>query len=536
MTPSPDSAPPSHSDAPVSPFNLADLWEAVAEQVPERVALRCAGSQRTYAELEERANRLAHWFADQGVQPGQHIGLYLQNCLEYVECMLAAYKIRAVPINVNFRYVAEELRYLFNDADLVGVVYQPEYAERLAEISTDTPHLRWSLSVGPDYESALADSPPSRQFGPRSGDDHYVLYTGGTTGMPKGVLWRQEDAFFACMGGGDPSRPEITSVDELVERISTEPTTFLALAPLMHAAGCWTVMINLLSGNRVAIWTGPLDPAEVWRTVERESVNATSAVGDAVMRPLLDAWDAFDEKPDVRSLRVFSSGGAPLSAAVRERFLTTFSIPLSDGYGSSETGIQAGRVFVGPTGDGPEPQFVARQAVVMDEATHEPVPPGSTKTGRVARTGRIPLAYYNDPEKSAATFVEWDGRRWSLTGDMGTVAADGTITLLGRGSICINTGGEKVYPEEVEAVLRKADDVYDVLVVGAPDERWGQRVVAVVEAASGAALAEDDLRQLARKYLAGYKVPKQVVFVDKIVRSPSGKADYRWAAEVAAGD
>jgi acyl-CoA synthetase (AMP-forming)/AMP-acid ligase II len=273
------------------------------------------------------------------------------------------------------------------------------------------------------------------------------------------------------------------------------------------------------------------------RTIEREAVTATSAVGDAVLRPLLDAWDSFDPKPDLRALQLFSSGGAPLSPAVRERFLATFpTIPLSDGYGSSETGIQAGRVFVGPTGDGPEPQFVARQAVVMDEETHEPVPPGSTKVGRVARTGRIPLGYYNDPEKSAATFVEWDGRRWSLTGDMGTVAADGTISLLGRGSICINTGGEKVYPEEVEAVLRRSDAVYDVVVVGAPDERWGQRVVAVVEPTPGTDTTEDELRGLARKYLAGYKVPKAVVFVDHIVRSPSGKADYRWAAGIAAGD
>ena len=520
-----------------SPFNLADLWESVSDEVPARVALRCSGAERTFAQLEERANRLAHWLIDRGVQPGQHVGLYLQNCPEYVEAMLAAYKIRAVPINVNFRYVAEELRYLFNDADLVGVLYQPEYADRLAEVTTDTPRLGWSLAIGPDYEEALAASSPQRDFGARSGDDHYVLYTGGTTGMPKGVLWRQEDAFFACMGGGDPSRPEITSVGELVERIAPEQTTFLTLAPLMHAAGCWTVMIYLLGGNRVVLWSGPLDAAEVWRTIEREAVTATSAVGDAVLRPLLDAWDSFDPKPDLRALQLFSSGGAPLSPAVRERFLATFpTIPLSDGYGSSETGIQAGRVFVGPTGDGPEPQFVARQAVVMDEETHEPVPPGSTKVGRVARTGRIPLGYYNDPEKSAATFVEWDGRRWSLTGDMGTVAADGTISLLGRGSICINTGGEKVYPEEVEAVLRRSDAVYDVVVVGAPDERWGQRVVAVVEPTPGTDTSEDELRDLARKYLAGYKVPKAVVFVDHIVRSPSGKADYRWAAGIAAGD
>jgi 3-oxocholest-4-en-26-oate---CoA ligase len=520
----------------ISPFNLADLWEAVADEVPDRVALRCGGAQRTYAQLEERANRLAHWFIDQGVAPGQHVGLYLSNCLEYVEATLAAYKVRAVPINVNYRYVAEELRYLFTDADLVGVIYQPEYAERLAEVSPDAPLLRWSLAVGQEYEDALATSSPVRGFEARSGDDHYVLYTGGTTGMPKGVLWRHEDAFFACMGGGDTTRPEITSVRELAERIAPEQTTFLALAPLMHAAGGWTVMINLLGGNRAVLWPGPLVPAEVWRTIERESVTATSAVGDAVLRPLLDAWDSFEQKPHLGSLRMFSSGGAPLSPAVRERFLATFpTLPLSDGYGSSETGIQAGRVFVGPTGDGPEPQFIARQAVVMDEETREPVPPGSTTVGRVARTGRIPLGYYNDPEKSAATFVEWDGRRWSLTGDMGTVAADGTISLLGRGSICINTGGEKVYPEEVEAVLRRSDAVYDVLVVGAPDERWGQRVVAMVEPTPGTEPTEDDLRDLCRKYLAGFKVPKAVVFVEHIVRSPSGKADYRWAAEVAAG-
>jgi acyl-CoA synthetase (AMP-forming)/AMP-acid ligase II len=252
------------------------------------------------------------------------------------------------------------------------------------------------------------------------------------------------------------------------------------------------------------------------------------------MRPLLDAWDDFEPKPDIESLAVVSSGGAPLSTALRDRFLATFSIPLSDAYGSSETGIQAGRIFLGPTGDKPEPQFTAQQAVVMDEETRRPVVPGSGIVGRVSRTGRVPLAYHKDPARSAATFVEWDGRRWSLTGDMGTVAADGTITLLGRGSLCINTGGEKVYPEEVEGTLRQSRAVYDVVVVGVPDERWGERVVAVVQPAPGAEPTEGELMSLVRASLAGYKVPKQVVFVEQVVRSPSGKADYRWAADVAA--
>jgi 3-oxocholest-4-en-26-oate---CoA ligase len=520
----------------MSQFNLADVWEAIADHVPQRIALRCRAEHRTYAQLDERANRLAHWLLAQGVRPGQHIGLYLQNCFEYLEGTLAAYKIRAVPINVNYRYGADELRHLFNDADLVGVVHQGDYTELVTAIAPDVATLGWSLVTGDDYEAALASSSPARDFDARSGDDHYILYTGGTTGLPKGVVWRHEDAFFACMGGGDSTRPEVTSVSELIERVAPVQQTFLLLAPLMHAAGGWTVMINLFGGHTVVLWPGPLDAVEVWRTIERERATSTTAVGDAVMRPLLDAWDSLDPKPDVSSLIGFSSGGAPLSPVLRERFLTTFPhLPLADGYGSSETGIQAGRVFMGPTGDNPEPQFLARQAVVMDETTHEPVPWGSQTVGRLARTGRIPLEYYNDPAKSAATFVEWDGKRWSLTGDMGTVAGDGSITLLGRGSICINTGGEKVYPEEVEAVLRQSDTVYDVLVVGAPDERWGQRVVAVVEPTPGTTPTEEDLRALARRALAGFKVPKQVVFVDQVVRSPSGKADYRWAADVAAG-
>jgi acyl-CoA synthetase (AMP-forming)/AMP-acid ligase II len=516
-------------------FNLADLWEAVADRVPDRVALRCGEQCRTYAQLEERSNRLAHWYLEQGIGTGDRIGLYLQNCVEHVEATLAAYKVRAVPVNINYRYTAGELEHLFNDADLVGLVHQSDYLDRVCEVEPQVATLRWKLVTGSMYEGALASTPPDRDFGPRSPDDLYILYTGGTTGFPKGVVWRQEDAFFACMGGGNPALPEVTSVEELIERIAPEPSTFLLLAPLMHAAGGWVVLLHLFSGNKVVLWSGSLDPSEVWRTVAREKVTATSTVGDAVMRPLLDAWDGFDPKPDIGTLAVVSSGGAPLSPALRDRFLATFpSIPLSDAYGSSETGIQAGRIFLGPTGDRPEPQFTAQQAVVMDEETHRPVEPGSGIVGRVARTGRIPLGYHKDPARSAATFVEWDGRRWSLTGDMATVAADGAITLLGRGSLCINTGGEKVYPEEVEGALRQSRAVYDVVVVGVPDERWGERVVAVVEPAPGADPTERELTSLVRASLAGYKVPKRVVFVEEVVRSPSGKADYRWAAGVAA--
>ena len=519
----------------MSDFNLADNWEAVADSVPDRVALRCGEQRRTYAQLDQQSNRLAHWYLEQGVQTGDHIGLYMENCVEYVEATLAAYKVRAVPININYRYAARELEHLFKDADLVGVVHQRGYTNRVMEVEPQVPTLRWKLATGSTYDHALASSSPARDFGPRSGDDRYILYTGGTTGVPKGVVWRQEDAFFACMGGGNPALPEVTSVEELVQRIAPDQSTFLLLAPLMHAAGGWVVLLHLFSGNKVVLWSGSLDPRQVWGTIEREKVTATSTVGDAVMRPLLDAWDDLDPKPDIESLAVVSSGGAPLSTALRDRFLETFpSIPLSDGYGSSETGIQAGRIFLGPVGEKSEPQFTAQQAVVLDEETHRPVVPGSGVVGRVARSGRIPLAYYKDRVKSAATFVEWDGRRWSLTGDMGTVADDGTITLLGRGNLCINTGGEKVYPEEVEGVLRQSGAVYDVVVVGVPDERWGQRVVAVVQPTARTYPTEGELMTLVRASLAGYKVPKQVIFVDEVVRSPTGKADYRWAATVAA--
>ena len=295
----------------MSDFNLADNWEAIADRVPDRVALRCGEQRRTYAQLEMRSNRLAHWYLEQGVQAGDHIGLYMENCVEYVEAMLAAYKIRAVPININYRYTATELEHLFNDADLVGVVHQWGYTNRVAAVEPNVPTLRWKLAAGSSYDEALASSSPARDFAPRSGDDRYILYTGGTTGVPKGVVWRQDDAFFACMGGGNPALPEVTSVEELVQRITPAQSIFLLLAPLMHAAGGWVVLLHLFSGNRVVLWSGSLDPRQVWRTIEREQVTATSTVGDAVMRPLLDAWDEFDPKPDIGSLVVVSSGGAP---------------------------------------------------------------------------------------------------------------------------------------------------------------------------------------------------------------------------------
>jgi acyl-CoA synthetase (AMP-forming)/AMP-acid ligase II len=516
-------------------YAFADLWELVAEQVPEREAVVCGDRRVTYAELDERANRLANHLKDHGVGAGDHVGLYLTNSAEYLEVLLGAYKLRAVPINVNYRYVEKELQYLFDDAGVKAVVYDAEFEDRMAAIRDGLPDLEVELSLGPDYEAALAAADPVLDVGDRSSDDLYILYTGGTTGMPKGVVWRQEDAFHSCIGGGDPMRLEgpITTPEQIVERIlpPETATVFLPVAPLMHAAGQWTSLSYLFCGGKVVLLPGSLDPDQVWRTIGDEGVHLITIVGDAVARPLLDAWDEVGGY-DVPSLFAVGSGGAPLSPTLRKRLQAALpNSILNDGFGSSETGAQGTARMVGDAEGKPAFALMDDTTVVLDEAMR-PIPAGSEDVGRVARTGHIPLRYHGDPEKSAATFVEVDGRRWVITGDMATVAEDGTINLLGRGSGCINTGGEKVFPEEVEAVLRERDDVYDVLVVGAPDERWGERVAAIVQPTDGSVPSAEELIAHCRGHLAGYKVPKSVSFVDAVVRSPAGKPDYRWAKEV----
>jgi acyl-CoA synthetase (AMP-forming)/AMP-acid ligase II len=544
-------------------FNLADVWEAVVPRVADREALVCDGRRLTYAQVEARANQLADFLREQGVGPGDHIGLYLVNGPEYLEAMLAAFKLRAVPINVNHRYVAEELRYLFDDADVVGVLYQRELAPRLAAIVGGLPAVRWCLAVGQpaegasadgdgdgldeavaalgdrEYEATLAGRPTEATYGPRTGDDPYVIYTGGTTGLPKGVVWRQEDAFFACIGGGDPMRLQgpVDEPGQLFDRIVDGTFTYLPVAPLMHAAGQWTALSWLFAGGRIVLLPGSLDPVRVWRTVEEEGVNLLTVVGDPVVRPLLDAWEAAGPF-DVSTLFSIGSGGAPLSPTSKDRLMGLLpGVGVVDGFGSSETGAQGSqRLEVGATSGGVT-QFTpyGESTTVLDEATLRPVEPGSGVIGRVARRGRIPQGYYGDPEKTAATFVEHDGDRWVLTGDLALVEGDGTVTLLGRGSQCVNTGGEKVFPEEVEGVLKSHPAVYDVLVVGADDARWGQRVVAVVQPVPGTSPSLDELAEHCRAQLAGYKVPRGLVLVDQVERSPAGKADYRWARATAEG-
>ena len=511
-------------------FNLADLTEAAIDRVPDRTALITPARTISYAELEDRSNRLAHALRARGIGPGDHVGCYMYNGTEFVETMLAAYKLRAVPINVNYRYVEDELRYLFNDADLKAVVHDAEFTTRVDAVRDGVPTLETTFVVDDDYEKVLAESSPERIDIERSGDDLYIIYTGGTTGMPKGVVWRQEDAFYSCFGGGDYSRQHpVKTPDEMPERIG-DSFVFLPLAPLMHGAAQWTVFAWLMSGGtNVLTPSRPrTDYAEVWRLITDHKVQIVTIIGDAVARPLIDEYKANRDQYDASSLISIGSGGAPLSEAGRHELADVFPhVILNDGYGASETGAQA-RSF----GDGKFASF-DNETLVLDVDTFEPIDPGSGAQGRVARRGHIPLAYYNDPEKTAATFVEHGGERWVLTGDVATVLEDGTIQLFGRGSMSINTGGEKVFPEEVEGVLVGHPEVYDAIVVGLPDERWGERVTAVVSRSPGSSVSEDDLVAHCRMKLAAYKVPRGFVFVETVQRSPVGKADYAWAKDVA---
>ncbi|MBM3662858.1 MAG: acyl-CoA synthetase [Actinobacteria bacterium] len=536
----------------LSTYNFADIWEAVADVAADRQALVVGDRRLTYGELERRANRLAHVLLSLGVGPGDTVACHLGNSSEYLETLIAAWKIRAVPVNVNYRYTAEELAYLYTDSAAVVGVVDAHLLERVVAIADDLPDLRSVLVVGNSTEVLLPEgavevrwfddatrvAPDHRpEIAGRGDEDRYIIYTGGTTGRPKGVEWRMGDAFFGCLGGGDPMRLSgpVTSPAEMLDRIVDFDFTFYALAPLIHAAAQWVSFMWLFAGARVVLHRGPFDPATVWRTIAEEQVSTTTVVGDAMARPLCDEWERTGPY-DTSSLFAFSNGGAPLSSSVRERLQVILpGVVFTDGFGSSETGIQgSSRLEPGTRGAGTAQfdQVVSGTAVLDDDL--RPIEPGDDRIGRVAHSGHLPLGYRNDPAKTAETFVEVDGRRYALNGDMARVAEDGSIVLLGRGSISINSGGEKVFPEEVEGVLKSHAAVYDCVVVGVPHERWGEQVTVVVQPVSGERVDLEELTEHAREHLAGYKLPKALVVVEVIERSPTGKADYRWARQVVA--
>jgi 3-oxocholest-4-en-26-oate---CoA ligase len=507
--------------------NIADLFEHAVDVFPERVAIACGDRRVTFAELENHANGLAHYLARQGVQRGQHVGLYARNSIEAVETMIAAYKLRAVPINVNYRYVESELRYLFDNADLVALVHDGEFDERVANVLPDTPRITTTVRTE-QLESIFANESAERDFRERSPDDLYVLYTGGTTGFPKGVMWRHEDVWRVLGGGidfvtGEPLADEWAQSEKGKQGPGL---TRLACAPLIHGAAQWAALPALFAGETVVLMPR-FDPHEVWKAVQRHQVRVITITGDAMARPLIEAYK--QQSYDATSVVAISSHAALFSPSVKEEYLEALpNVVITDAIGSSESGFNGlGMVVKGsrPSKDGPRVNR-GPNTIVLDEH-NRPVQPG--QTGRIARGGHVPLGYYKDPAKSDTIFATVEGKRYVIPGDFGRLEEDGTLTLLGRGNMSINTGGEKVFPEEVEAALKAHPDVFDALVVGVPDERLGQRVAALIQPRAGRTIDHEALDTHVRKEIAGYKTPCSVWVVEQVGRAPSGKPDYRWA-------
>jgi acyl-CoA synthetase (AMP-forming)/AMP-acid ligase II len=526
-------------------FQLADLFECLCDAGPDAEVLIAGEEHRTRRELDLRANRLAHHLQAQGVRRGDHVGVYSMNRIEWVEGLLACWKIGAATVNVNFRYVLEELRYLWNNADMVALIYERSYAGHVAKLASEFPALRSYLVLedghavdgpvpGECYEEALAAQSDARDFAPRSGDDLYLVYTGGTTGMPKGVLWRHEDLYsnIARPLAGGIERPEE------IARQSDNPLgmRLLTLSPLMHGGGQFPLFISVLNGG-VGILPvfRSFDPHEVLRIIERDRVTTLSIIGDAMGLPLAEAMLDPTHPVDASSLIAISTGGALLTDPVRTLLREAFGrIYITGGIGSSEIGSAAKETRAFDPSTGPRFAPDPKVAVLDDELRR--VEPGSGGIGRLARTGHIPLGYYKDEEKTAATFVrDASGVRWVLPGDWARVEDDGTITLLGRGSQCINSGGEKIFPDEVEAVVSRHPSVRHAVVVGVDDSRWMERVVALVEMQPGTPpLDLEDLQAHCRQHLASYKIPRELV-LGKIERTPTGKADYVSAKRRASG-
>ncbi|MFL6206220.1 MAG: AMP-binding protein [Acidimicrobiales bacterium] len=531
-------------------LNLAALHEAIAAAIPERECLVWRDRRLTWHDVTDRSRRLAAVLrgAALGVHaplegcegwesPHDHVALYLHNGNEYLEAMLGAAKARTAAVNVNYRYVAEELRYVLLDSDARAIVFHGAFAPTLEEVLPSLPTRPLLLQVDDDtraplvagaieYEAALAGARPEPP-GPLSPDDLYILYTGGTTGMPKGVLWRQADFLAACLGIAH-------TTDRIVEGARRSSLRALPAAPFMHGAAHWNALSSWTAGGTVVIQHDPsrFDAHDVLDTVEREGATSLLIVGDAFARPLVDALR--DRPHDVSTLRHLLTGGATLSAHVKEDLLELVpQLRIVDVLGSSETGRQG--VHTSDRSRAPTTGTFDRSptSVVLSEDLTRRLEPGDPELGWLAQTGRVPRGYLGDPQKSARTFPVVDGVRYAVAGDRARVPADGSVELLGRDSVTINTGGEKVFAEEVEQAIKRHPDVFDVVVVGRPSERWGQEVVAVVQLRPGTEPTDGDLRDTAAHHIARYKLPKVVVRVPVVLRSPSGKPDYRWAADQA---
>ena len=541
-------------------FNFAELLTTIAGAVPEVEALAIGERRLTYAQLEERSRRLANHLLGRGLaierersalaghESGQaHVALYLYNGFEYLEGMFGAWKARAASFNVNYRYVEDELLYLFDNAQARAVIYHAEFAPRIAAVRDRLPKLEVLLQVDDgsgeallpgavDYEQALAEASPAPPPVTPSADDLYILYTGGTTGMPKGVLWRSDDIFVGAMGGRRQDGSEYASYDEIAEQAQQNPgNKSLVGPPLMHGAAQWAAANGMVNGG-TAFFPSDVrrfDARNFLETAADEQVAGFTIVGDAFARPLIDELRRGDY--DLSKLALIGSGGAPLSVANKEALFELLPhILIFDGMGSSEAGTQA--TSVSTRGAASTGRFSAGAgSIVLSDDLSRVLDPSEDEVGWLAMTGRVPLGYLGDPEKTARTFPVIDGVRYSVPGDRAYYHADGSVELLGRDSACINSGGEKIFAEEVELALKAHADVFDAVVAPRPSDRWGQEVIAVVALRDGVEASEESLLATAAERIARYKLPKAFVFVDAIQRSPSGKADYRWARERAEG-
>ncbi len=537
-------------------LNIADLAEHAIDAVPDRTALIGGDQQLTYAELEEKANRLAHYLIDQGVKKDDKVGLYCRNRIEIVIAMLGIVKAGAILVNVNFRYVEGELKYLFDNSDMVALVHERRYADRVANVLPETPNVKTILSVedgteGPaddylkygavEFYSALEQGSPERDFGPRSADDIYLLYTGGTTGFPKGVMWRHEDIYRVLFGGTDFATGEpIADEYDLAKQAAANPAMVrYPIPPMIHGATQSATWMSLFTGQTVVL-VPEFDAEQVWRTIAEYKVNLLFFTGDAMARPLLDALlaaraaEAEGSEPiDLSSLFLLASTAALFSTSIKEKFLELLpNRIITDSIGSSETGFGGTSIVAkGQSHTGGPRVTIDKNTVVLDDDGNEVVP-GSGVRGIIAKRGHIPVGYFKDEKKTAETFKTINGVRYAIPGDYAEVEADGSVTMLGRGSVSINSGGEKIYPEEVEAALKGHPDVFDALVVGVPDPRFGQHVAAVVQPREGSRPTLAGLDAFVRTEIAGYKVPRSLWLVDSVKRSPAGKPDYRWAKDI----
>lgn len=531
-------------------LNIADLFEHAVDAAPEKPAVKVGERIATYADLERESNRLAHYFRSRGIGAGDHVGLYAKNSIEHVVALIAVLKVRAVAINVNYRYVAGELDYIFDNADLKGLVLDRVYSDLVAEVGPRHERLQTFVvlpdPIEPDDASdptpyggvlladAVAGQSEERDFEERSADDLHIIYTGGTTGYPKGVMWRHED-FWRVLGGGIDfmTGEPLTEYDQSKQAAQDGRMVTFPLSPLMHGGAQASLLMHLFGGH-LTILEPKFDPRRTWEIVDREQAQMMFMTGDAMARPLIEEYERGDYSG--QTLFAIASSAAIFSKAVKERWMKAFPNAIfTDSIGSSETGFQGTGLQDASalSTDGPVVSIGPSTAVIDDDGHVLDPATDIGKVGRTARAGNVPVGYYKDPEKSARTFFEIDGVRYSVPGDYARIEEGNRITLLGRGSNCVNTGGEKVYPEEVEMAIKAHPAVYDVLVVGLPDERYGQTVAAVVQPREGQTVELEELRTFLRSSLSGYKLPRVLTTVEEIPRNATGKAQYPRAKELA---